>query len=265
MLLSYKHKLIFLHCRKTGGSSVRTSLYRFLGPRDIALGAWEDAFQFGVRAILRSLWWSMRPPGCGVMLNRIAHKVGSKRPPFVKKHCAVRQEVSKGFNKAVKRTSRSIYGLGSAHVTAARVREEFPEEWETFYSFTVARDPFDCAASYYLWKNRKRSGDSRPTFAQYLRTLLDAYETKGKIPGFVNWPIYTIDDKIAVNRVVLFEDLTSGLAAAMEEAGLDWDGWLPRAKPSKSRSHYRDMYGPEEKDFVQRMAAKEIEAFGYEF
>ena len=38
MIISYRHKFIFMHSRKTAGSSVTALLSHHLGPQDIQLG-----------------------------------------------------------------------------------------------------------------------------------------------------------------------------------------------------------------------------------
>ena len=42
MIISYKNKLIFIHCRKVAGSAITAYLNQFIGPDDIQVGVWED-------------------------------------------------------------------------------------------------------------------------------------------------------------------------------------------------------------------------------
>ena len=42
MIISHQHKFIFVHCRKTAGSSVVSSLSRYLGPQDLQFSGITD-------------------------------------------------------------------------------------------------------------------------------------------------------------------------------------------------------------------------------
>ena len=48
MIISYKHKFIFIHCRRVAGTSIETLLSRFLGHNDILIGNWPSCYQSGV-------------------------------------------------------------------------------------------------------------------------------------------------------------------------------------------------------------------------
>jgi hypothetical protein len=42
MIISHKHKFIFMHNQKTAGSSIVAAINPYLGPKDIHYGAWQD-------------------------------------------------------------------------------------------------------------------------------------------------------------------------------------------------------------------------------
>ena len=42
MIISHKHKFIFLHSRKCAGSSMEVALNKYLGPNDIQIGSWTE-------------------------------------------------------------------------------------------------------------------------------------------------------------------------------------------------------------------------------
>ena len=55
VIISHKHKFIFLHCRKAAGSSISVALAKYLGFRDIQLSAIKETFQAGLRPPLGML------------------------------------------------------------------------------------------------------------------------------------------------------------------------------------------------------------------
>ena len=45
MIISHKHKFIFLHSRKCAGSSMEVALNNYLGPNDIQIGSWTESLR----------------------------------------------------------------------------------------------------------------------------------------------------------------------------------------------------------------------------
>lgn len=50
MIISHRHKFIFIHVPKTAGSTVSAYLAREFGPWDVQLGSWKDALGNGAKA-----------------------------------------------------------------------------------------------------------------------------------------------------------------------------------------------------------------------
>lgn len=79
-----------------------------------------------------------------------------------------------------------------------------------------------------------------------------------------------IDNKIAVDHVIKFENLMHDLGIVLHELSIPWDGWLPRAKSEhrpkrKGMQSYRDLYDEERRNIVRRLYEPEIEYFKYKF
>jgi hypothetical protein len=252
VLVSHRHGFIFQHCRKAAGSSVNVSLYRHLGPRDVTTECWNDAIEHGVRPNLHAVRWALRPPGARDVVR-------SARDG--------RAEFAEQFNRSLKATARQRLDAPrppSTHLLAAEVRERYPSEWADYLTFCVVRNPYDRAVSDYFWRTKRCT--ERPSF----RTYLEAMAAGDRLDGIVdatpdNWPFYAIDGDIAVDRVCRFEHLTEDLTAVLAEVGIDWDGWLPRAKSGTGRRPYREMYDDPERALVEQLFGHEIAAFGYTF
>jgi hypothetical protein len=251
MIVSHRHRFIFQHCRKTAGSSIQVSLFRYLGPNDVSTDGWGDAMSIGVRPNARAAWWVVRPPGT-LRLVREALKG--------------RGTVSQAMNASFKATAAHYLGVPreSTHVTARELRDRFHRQWEGYFKFCFVRNPYSRVVSDYFWRTRQVV--PKPTFRQYLIAMADGDDLAGVIsPFFDNWPLYTIDDQVAVDRVCRFERLLPDLAAALEEAGVPWDGWLPRLKQGGMSTSYRALYGAEERAMVAELFKREIDMFGYEW
>ena len=120
MILSHRHQFIFLHARKTAGSSMSVEMARRLGDDDIMVGCWADALRSGVqpnRAAL-SAAREVRSRSIGDRLRRS------------------RNSDPDAFNGAVKTYYREHYFLdAAAHSSAERVRAMAGDLWPQAFKF----------------------------------------------------------------------------------------------------------------------------------
>lgn len=256
MIISYEHRFIFMHCRKTAGSSCSAYLNQFLGPKDLQIGAWDESKEAG-----------------GGYNDRFYADMKSKEGR--KKMLAIRLKALSHFrllNKHVlfERTQKAIYSRvfsGSpAHPSAAAVANFAAREWAEFFKFCFVRNPYEQAVSDYKWRTRSRPGIS---FAEFLKRMGDPSraDPEGVVPqSKSNWEIYTVDGKIAVDFVGRMERLEEGMASVCERLGLPFNAErFPRAKRSAIQKDYRGYYSEYEKSMVADLFEKEIKTFGYEF
>jgi hypothetical protein len=254
MIISHKYKFIFIHCRKTAGSSISNALSEFLGPWDIQLSAIEETLMMK-RPITLRMW-----------ANAYA------RSPIAVPASILRGRAiySRRVATSIKRAWRSKLGEKPQHAGAAQIRKAFPDEWLSFHKFCVVRNPYDRAVSDYFW--RTRDAKEKPSFETYLSALEAGDNIGGVVPikSYLNWPKYTIDGRIAVDSVLRFETLQTDFARLLSDRGLALSSGLPSLK-SKYRPNstcdrpYRQHYSSRTRAMVERLYAPEIELFDYEF
>ncbi len=139
--------------------------------------------------------------------------------------------------------------------------------WSTYYRFTVERNPWDRAISRYWWQKYRWEVKGRSNFpglSEYLQWL------KRYKPHFLsNWHHYTINNEIAVDRVLRYENLKEELEQLRTELGIKGDISLPaqRAKGNfrQSRLPYNEVLSQDDRELIERLCWREIEAFGYHF
>lgn len=258
MILSHRNRFIFLHCRKTAGSSVSVALARVLGPQDLQLSGLKETFEAGIPYPSRVCAEAATAPGRG-LATRIEDRIhlsGLLGP-------ARRAERTR---KRIHARYRPVLGAYPYHARAAAIAMAFPDEWQSYTKFCVVRNPWDRMVSDYYWRTRRI--DQPPDFETFVKAIRDGERLGGIVPGEPdNWPLYTIEDRIAVEHVIRFESLTTELAGVMQALGIAWDGWLPRAKarkPAAGRSRTgAALYTPELERIVGDLFAKEASAFGY--
>ncbi|MDT8410061.1 MAG: sulfotransferase family 2 domain-containing protein [Wenzhouxiangellaceae bacterium] len=256
LIISHRHRFIFMHCRKVAGSTIAACLAPWLGPDDLHLGTWPEALRQGVMPNRRA-WADLRHPlaaaSFGARLlrrpNRLfdrTHQVGA-------------------LNGAQRLKYRKALGPSPEHACARAVRDLYPQAWEQYFKFCFVRNPFDRAFSDYRWRVSKVGNDDL-TFGQFLEKMAAGDFRERAIPRqFDNWPIYTIDNSIAVDFVGRFERLETDLKKVFDRIGLPMPAALPHAKSMQRKHHYSRHYGDHERQLVDRLFKRELAEFDYRF
>jgi hypothetical protein len=252
MIISHTHKFIFLHCRKAAGSSIVVSLSRFLGPEDLQLSAILDTFDEGFRPPRRVIREAILGFTLGDYISLIAG----------------RRSYSRQVSNSIKRRYMKVLGRGISHSPASVVAANFPKEWDNYYKICVVRNPWEKTVSDYFWRTRNLI--KRPSLEQYIEALESNNALGGIVPSnHDNWPLYTINDHVMVDRVVRYENLHTELSKALANTSIQWDGWLPRKKANRGvvggrRTEYRSMLSASSIATIRKLYAKEIEYFDYQ-
>jgi hypothetical protein len=255
MILSHRHRLIVLHCRKAAGSSICVSLARLLGPADLQISAIVETLSEGIpltRRVRREAWRH------NPLSLSLAAGLGTRM-------------AGRAVARAIDHAYRPLLGRKPPHAPAARLAAAFPRAWCDYRKLAVVRNPWDKTVSDYFWRIQRLRRP--PSFAAYVQALAAGQDLGGVVPLAFhdNWPMLTINDAVVADRVVRFETLQADLAAALQGLGVDWDGWLPRSKGGHRSAAaggacgYRSHYTPELERLVGRLYRSEIEHFNYQF
>jgi hypothetical protein len=148
MIISHKHKYIFIKTNKTASTAVEIYLSKFCGPQDIIT--------------------QIRP-----------------------EDELIRQQL--GY-----RTAQNEGGFYN-HMSAQEIKDSIgPRIWNSYYKFCIERNPCERFISFYFWRNQECPREDIDKFLN-IKNL-----TVLKNRGF---DLYTIDKKIAVNKILLYEKL----------------------------------------------------------
>jgi hypothetical protein len=229
MIVSYSHRFIFIKARKVAGTSVEVFLSQFCDEDDIVTTLGGDE-------VLR--------PGHEA---RNFRKPGRRRGP----------RLLRLFGEMIGRPSLGYRGF-YPHMPACEVRRLVGEEtWNSFFKFTIERNPWDRQVSLYHWHYRNRP--KKPSFDLFIRSPFHRKVSR-------NFDTYAIEGKVAADQVCRYETLTEDLAVVLDRIGLKASIELPRAKGSfRGERPWRQYYTPRTRDIVGRWYAREIAAFGYTF
>ena len=240
MILSHDKQFIFLKTRKTAGTSVEMALSDHCGPMDIITPiALEDE-----RARMKK---SQMPRN-----YQVVWPYGPKRAA----NLAKKEDLDKEKYTQLISAGRVMHRFHN-HATATEVLSlSGADIWNRYFKFTIERNPWDFQVSRFFWRQKTVKG---------FNLDFDAFLRQNDLP--TNWDVYTIDDKIVVDKVVLFEDLTMGLASLKEQLGFDISEGLPHAKGNTGRKKrdYKDFYSENQRKLVAKQFEKVIDTFKYTF
>ncbi|MEL7046586.1 MAG: sulfotransferase family 2 domain-containing protein [Pseudomonadota bacterium] len=229
MIISHRHRFIFVKTHKTAGSSLEVALALECGPDDV-VSHMEDNIATGI------------PRNYGP-----TSRLGS----------AYRR--SRMLRKLVGRHSPLLGAYYYEHMPAWRIRELVGEDiWRDYFTFCFERNSWDKTVSYYLWKKHGQDR-SMPEFADYIE------RKSHRLP--VDSALYCDDGAVIVDRIFEFRELSSALAELRERLGLQLPEPLPREKTgvATQRKPYADYYDEETRQRVAELYQREIELMGYAF
>jgi hypothetical protein len=226
MIISHKHKFIFIKTAKTAGTSIEIALSKYCGKRDVITPIYPEKDELTRKSL------GYRGPQ-----NYLV--------PF-------RMYSRSDWMSLVRRRERLAF---YNHAPASFIRRYIPAEvWQSYFKFCFERNPWDKAVSFYCWKNQE---EARPSIGDFIRS-----EQFASMPGM---DLYTIDQEVVVDRVCSYERIGEEMQKVAAIIGLPEAPALPRAKANvrKDDRTYRDILGDHGRREIARLFSREIELFGY--
>ncbi len=231
MIISYKHKFIFIKTVKTAGSSFEMALASICGPDDIItkLSVNEEKLkrELGIRGAQNDYI-----PVSKWDFHYLKRMISSRKLPQ--------------FN---------------AHDPAIRIKKYLNEStWESYYKFCFERNPFDKIISWYYY--RKSTGHTSDE-------NIDKFILNGGLRTIVNFDQYSIDNLVIVDDIYKIENLDESLKLISDKLNLDKVLEMPsfRAK-STSRTDkrpYNEVLSENAKALIEDAFAREIKLLDYKF
>jgi hypothetical protein len=229
MIVSHRHKFIFLKTRKTAGTSIEVALSRVCGDDDIITvirGEDEDVRrELGYRG----------PQNYRVPLRRYRRRDWRRL--------------------LTKRRPAKFYN----HIPAAEARAYLGDDvWNSYFKFCFERNPWDRIVSAYFFR-KYQIDDPSLSFRDFLQ--------REPARTFSNYGIYSIGSRVAVDFVGRFENLAADFGKALAQSGISESLELPRLK-AKSRTDkrpYREFLTPDQQRLIADRCEAEIELLGYRF
>lgn len=225
MIISHAYRFIFIKTVKTAGTSVEIALSKFCGPDDVITPITPEDEDQRAKLGYRG------PQNFRIPVQTYSFKDWILTASTLK--------------------GRSFYN----HTGARAIRSHVGNAtWNAYFKFTFERNPWDKVVSWYYWNHPK---EPRPTISEFVQA--------GKADKIKGIELYTIDDRIAVDRICFFENLNQEMEAIAQIVGLPENPVLPFAKSGyrSDRRSYREILTDRDRERIARVYAREISLFSY--
>jgi hypothetical protein len=229
MILSHKHKFIFIKTAKTAGTSIEVFLSKHCADSDV-LTPIEPPVE------------GHQPRNYKGFINPIPEIL--ERPDKI--FSALRHSI----------TSREKF---YRHMPAFEVRKRVPRDvWDSYFKFCLERNPWDKVLSHYHMHAAREGGS----------LSLDEYLARGRFPINYFRYTDRSGRKIIVDRILRYENLLTELGEVFSQLKIPFEGTLDvQAKSDYRTDHrpYQNVFNEEQRHIVEKAFAKEIELHGYHF
>lgn len=232
MIVSHRHRFIFVKTSKTGGTSLEAAFAPELGPDDIATPVWTDGPDAARRIAVPGRNYRKALGELGVAEWGLLVLTGRRRAKF------------------------------NAHEPAAAIREAVGRAvWDAYWKVAVFRHPYDRAISAYYWQHRRRPEDAWPTFRAWVASE----------PAYLAdcWARTSEGGRYLLDEAIRYDRLGEGLDGLGARLGLD--GLRARAEAMRMKGGRRPpgatverMLDAETKAVIRRVCAAEFALCGFE-
>ena len=227
MIISHKHKFIFIKTKKTAGTSIEIALSKYCGPDDIITPI---------------------SPEDEAKRKELGHR--GPQNYFMSYSQYSKLDL---LNTLYKRKRKMFYN----HASASFVKEHIDEEiWNSYYKFSFDRNPWDKMVSAYYWVFK---GNPKRTISEFIQS-----DNANKVNNF---DLYTIMAHIAVDKVFLFENIDEAMEEIGKRLKLNETPTLTNAKVGyrKEKKSYREILTEQDRKQIAQIYAREIAYLGYQW
>lgn len=230
MVISHKHKFIFIKGSKTAGTSLEVMLSSFCDSNDIFTPIYPQVYPH----IARNYKGLFNP------LNEIFKS---------------NYKLSHNFYSLLQFVKfKKFYN----HIPGSKIMCRLDSKlWKEYTKFTIERNPWDKTVSMYkmLVKTNRYKGN----FEDFLMS--------DRLP--INYPKYlSKNGSVLVDKFIYYENLDFELRSFLKSLKIPFDKLNIHAKSSfnNSKNSYREFYKEKWKhEIIKKVFSKEIELHGYEF
>ncbi|MFX1378932.1 MAG: sulfotransferase family 2 domain-containing protein [Promethearchaeota archaeon] len=250
VIISHKHKFIYIKTKKTASSSIQVLLENYCGKDDIITPLNKPTTNKGFLYNERARNYR----GIKSIIKILKHKLLNfllfpNRFNYLMTYL-LHLKIPK------KKEIRIIFGRFVSHMSAEEVKIKVGNLiWKNYFKFTFERNPWDKVVSAY-----HHLKPNLP-FDEWIKNFSPNLKSQP-----VNYSLYCINGKLELDLIGKFENLKKDLKIIFNKLSLPYND-LPNEKKvyRKNGKDYRDYYNENSKNIVEKNYNEEIKLFGYKF
>lgn len=222
MIVSHRHRFIFIKTRKTAGTSIEIALSKFCGAHDI-LSPISPADE------------------------KIRANLGYRGP--TREYLSFSNYSLKQWFNFLRRGKRQLKYYN--HMSAGEIKSLVGERiWSSYFKFSIDRDPFEKVISFYHWWVKYSDADMS----------LSEFVASSAVKRALNYKLYTIDGALAVDYLMRYEKLEEELEIVSEKLKLPEKLVLPKAKSDvrKDKRSAREVLSADQAKRIAEVFSTEI-------
>ncbi|MFD0933332.1 sulfotransferase family 2 domain-containing protein [Psychroflexus salinarum] len=226
MIISHKHKFIFIKTAKTAGSSIEIALSKICGSRDIITYKEKESLGDLSKSIRQNV--------------NIPFKYYSK----------------KDWRKLLRERTRKQF---KGHDSALSISQNIDDHiWNNYYKFCFERNPYDKFISWYYWCG----GPNRfGTMKNFIQSGI-AGDVKGKSLYCIDDKI-VVDEIYKFEDIDSALSNLREVCSITDEIKMPKKKF--KGVQRKDQRHYSEVLGDYEKEWITKNYSFELEQFNYEF
>ena len=265
VIISHKHKFIYLKTYKTASTSTEVLLEEVCGKEDIITRIGNPTTERGKIYNKRARNHSR----ISSTINIIRHRI-----PLFFKHVKPRDYLRNLKEYILDgRFYKKTYGLFKKledHSGAYDVKSKVGNLiWDNYYKFTFERNPWDKLVSKFHFRREQIKRDKGITdFSEWIKKCALKRKPEGGFSHPKNYEkIYSINGEVVVDYIGKFENLYDDMKKVLKILGLPSNLELPFEKKTrdKKKRDYKQFYDEQAKSIIEKLYKKEIELHKYEF
>jgi len=228
MIISHKHRFIFVKTRKTAGTSIEIALSAYCGDEDVLSPMnTEDE-------ILREKFSGRKAQNYKLPWSKLTNQERLK---------VIKTRKAGGFYN---------------HMPAAEIKHHLGTDiWDSYFKFTLDRNPFDKVVSLFYW---------RGGFDKY--KSVKEFILQGGLGKMPSYDMYAIDKVVAVDKVYRYDEMTVMAQDLSERFGLNPALDFSRVKAKggiRKKKDYRELLDEETVQLIRQIFAREIHLLDFEY
>ena len=247
MIISHRHRFIFVKSRKTGGTSVEIGLSNFVAPTDTVTPITPRDELIRLRSGTSCRNYAKDPKIEQRYIEDLNSTFVSKLPHYV-------VQDQKFTN----------------HMPLSKILSIFRDSVDGYKIISLERHPYEKAVSlsnFSLGRRTYSAGGALQASVEEIKVRIDDLISSGNMKRICNWKLYTVEGRYQVDFMLQHASLQDDFSKLLSQLGLPAiEDTLPTTKlGERDRTvSARDLLSLNQRKAIQDICAEEFDFFKYE-